>query len=333
MTERRDSVVTPERFASGLTFEQYLAFIGTPDNLAREGSASGPRRDQTAAMRAWYEANRLTDAQAAAIRWLAGQPGGPAKVLVIAEEWSSDCRRDVPVLARVAEAGGMELRIVTRDGPALQRERAAEPGRGAGQQCRPHGGVPERQERPDVAVDPRRRLLHEGSRVPLPLHRVPGDLSQGPAGPGPHPLPAARGDDRRRRGRAPTASSALYSSRPSFASGRARPSTRSSARCTGGSSWGRTARARCPSPGCAVSRCTTRRRARAFRWSGATSSAAIIAPGSRRCATSRAGIASSPSGHTPNIEEPGLFNLHVAEFLAAVERGRWAGWTTQTTST
>ena len=31
-------------------------------------------------------------------------------------------------------------------------------------------------------------------------------------------------------------------------------------------------------------------------------------------------------GHTPNSEEPGLFNLHVAEFLAAVEAGRWAGW-------
>jgi len=31
-------------------------------------------------------------------------------------------------------------------------------------------------------------------------------------------------------------------------------------------------------------------------------------------------------GHTVNIEEPGLFNLHVAEFLAAVEEGRWAGW-------
>jgi pimeloyl-ACP methyl ester carboxylesterase len=31
-------------------------------------------------------------------------------------------------------------------------------------------------------------------------------------------------------------------------------------------------------------------------------------------------------GHTPNLEEPGLFNFHVAEFLAAVEAGRWAGW-------
>jgi hypothetical protein len=36
--------------------------------------------------------------------------------------------------------------------------------------------------------------------------------------------------------------------------------------------------------------------------------------------------------YSPNIEEPGLFNLHVAEFLAAVERGRWAGWTAHTTS-
>jgi pimeloyl-ACP methyl ester carboxylesterase len=32
------------------------------------------------------------------------------------------------------------------------------------------------------------------------------------------------------------------------------------------------------------------------------------------------------SGHTVNIEEPDLFNRHVAEFLAAVETGRWAGW-------
>jgi len=41
-----------------------------------------------------------------------------------------------------------------------------------------------------------------------------------------------------------------------------------------------------------------------------------------------AGLVVFPAcGHTPNIEEPGLFNLHVSEFLAAVERGRWAGRT------
>jgi len=37
-----------------------------------------------------------------------------------------------------------------------------------------------------------------------------------------------------------------------------------------------------------------------------------------------AGLCVFPAcGHTPNIEEPGLFNLHVAEFLAAVDAGRW----------
>jgi len=110
------SVVTPERFASGMTFRQYLAFIGTPENLAREGTRGEPRRDMTAQLRAWYEASRLTEAQASAITWLASQPRGPAKILVISEEWSSDCRRDVPMLARLAEAGNLELRIFPRDG-------------------------------------------------------------------------------------------------------------------------------------------------------------------------------------------------------------------------
>jgi pimeloyl-ACP methyl ester carboxylesterase len=32
------------------------------------------------------------------------------------------------------------------------------------------------------------------------------------------------------------------------------------------------------------------------------------------------------TGHTINIEEPGLFNLAVAEFLTAVENGRWGTW-------
>jgi pimeloyl-ACP methyl ester carboxylesterase len=32
------------------------------------------------------------------------------------------------------------------------------------------------------------------------------------------------------------------------------------------------------------------------------------------------------TGHTANIEEPALFNLHVSEFLAAVENGRWGAW-------
>jgi len=75
----------------------------------------------SAHLRASYEATRLDEAQVAAVKWLAARPNGPAKVLVIAEEWSSDCRRDVPMLARLAEAGGMELRFFRRDGQRFSR--------------------------------------------------------------------------------------------------------------------------------------------------------------------------------------------------------------------
>jgi hypothetical protein len=121
---RTQSVVTPARFAQGMTFTEWLAYIATPENLAREGSGGEPRRDWSGYLRERYDKVRLHEAQAAAIRWLAGQPGGPAKVLVIAEEWSSDCRRDVPMLARLAEAGGLELRIFRRDGKRFSASHA-----------------------------------------------------------------------------------------------------------------------------------------------------------------------------------------------------------------
>ena len=113
--------MTPERFARGMTFDDYVKLIGSPDNLAREGfdirrfSMVRPRVDWSGYLRERYERARLTDEQVAAIRWLAAQSGGPAKILVLSEDWSSDCRRDVPYLARLAEAGGLELRIFVRD--------------------------------------------------------------------------------------------------------------------------------------------------------------------------------------------------------------------------
>jgi hypothetical protein len=117
--------MTPARFAQGMTFDQYVTFVGSPQNLARQGfdirrfSHVRPRLDWSGFLRDRYAGARLTDAQTASIRWLAAQPGGPAKVLVISEEWSSDCRRDVPYLARLADAGGLELRIFTRDGDQM----------------------------------------------------------------------------------------------------------------------------------------------------------------------------------------------------------------------
>jgi hypothetical protein len=46
---------------------------------------------------------------------------------VISEDWSSDCRRDVPMLARLAEAGGLELRIFNRDGQKILGTRRPDP--------------------------------------------------------------------------------------------------------------------------------------------------------------------------------------------------------------
>ena len=119
--DRSKSVVTPERFAKGMTFDQYVRHVGTPENLKREGSGGVARRDWSAHLRKTYDTVRLSDEQTAALRWLAGQPGGPAKVLVLAEEWSSDCRRDVPMLARMAEAAPFELRILPRDGQRFSK--------------------------------------------------------------------------------------------------------------------------------------------------------------------------------------------------------------------
>ncbi len=130
------SVVTPERFAKGMTFDEYVKYAGSPENLAREafgsyfpdGGASGaPRKDNSGVLRDRYAKARLTPEQEAAIKWLVAQPGGPAKILVISEDWSSDCRRDVPVLSRLAEAGGMELRIFNRDGKKVLGTRRPDP--------------------------------------------------------------------------------------------------------------------------------------------------------------------------------------------------------------
>jgi Thioredoxin len=131
-----ESAVTPERFASGMSFDDYVRYVGSADNLAREawggyypdgGSFGAPRKDQSAIIRDRYRRARLAEHQVSAIRWLVAQRGGPAKVLVISEDWSSDCRRDVPMLARLAEAGALELRVFNRDGRRILGTRRPDP--------------------------------------------------------------------------------------------------------------------------------------------------------------------------------------------------------------
>ena len=227
--------MTPERFAKGMTFDEYAKYVASPENLAREawggyfpdaGSIPTARKDNSAVFRERYARVRLGESQAAAIKWLAAQPNGPARILMISEDWSSDCRRDVPIMARLAEAGGLELRIFNRDGKKILGTRRPDPA------AHPDGNhdlmlrVSEREERRRVGVAAGGRVLHQGLPGAAPLHRVPGYLPQGPDPriTSKRPGPARR---RRRPRTAISASSSPCRARHSSTSGRWPGSTRS----------------------------------------------------------------------------------------------------------
>lgn len=99
MVQQKESVVTPERFASGMRYEEYVASIER--NAKRFGDN--------------YAGTTVSAADAAALRDLVARPNGPAKVLVLGEDWCPDVFRGMPVFARIAEAAGMEMRVFPRD--------------------------------------------------------------------------------------------------------------------------------------------------------------------------------------------------------------------------
>jgi hypothetical protein len=92
-------VVTPERFAQGLTYEQWIAAIDRNQERFQEN----------------YEATELSEEDRRVFRELVAGPDGPARCLALGEAWCPDVFRGLPVMARVAEACGMELRVFFRD--------------------------------------------------------------------------------------------------------------------------------------------------------------------------------------------------------------------------
>jgi len=99
MTQQKESVVTRERFDSGMTWTQYL------DQIKRN----------TAKFQYNYDETPLSDEDSAAFRKLAELPKGPARVLGLGEDWCPDVFRGMPVMVRIAEAGGVDMRIFPRD--------------------------------------------------------------------------------------------------------------------------------------------------------------------------------------------------------------------------
>jgi thiol-disulfide isomerase/thioredoxin len=98
-TKARQEAVTAERYAASKTYEQYLA--GIKVNQAKFADN--------------YEKTSVPAELANRLKAVSQKPNGPAKMLVIGEDWCPDVYRGMPVLKRIAEAGGWEFRVVERD--------------------------------------------------------------------------------------------------------------------------------------------------------------------------------------------------------------------------
>jgi thiol-disulfide isomerase/thioredoxin len=93
------TAVSPKTFAGAKTYDEYIATITRnqdkfADNLAKTD---------------------IADELAARFRAVAARPDGPAKVLVIGEDWCPDVFRGMPVMQRIAEVAGIEMRVLERD--------------------------------------------------------------------------------------------------------------------------------------------------------------------------------------------------------------------------
>jgi hypothetical protein len=114
MTSTTASVVTPARFDASLTYPDFLA----------QAQVNRDKFEQN------YPTTPLTDEDIVFFRRVAALPDGPAKVLAIAEAWCGDVFRELPTIARIADATGMTLRIVLRDtNPDIMDEYLSNDGR------------------------------------------------------------------------------------------------------------------------------------------------------------------------------------------------------------
>ena len=96
---REDSVVTPERYSQGFDYPSYMDQIKV--NKARfEG---------------FYDGFKVSPEDTAFFKELVSRPNGPAKMMVIGEDWCGDVIRGLPVLAKIAEAAGIPISIFPRD--------------------------------------------------------------------------------------------------------------------------------------------------------------------------------------------------------------------------
>jgi len=93
------TVVTPERFAQGLTYADFLA----------QATINHDKFEQ------YYKDSPLTADDISFFKKAAALPNGPVKILALAEAWCGDVYRELPTVARISEATGADLRVFLRD--------------------------------------------------------------------------------------------------------------------------------------------------------------------------------------------------------------------------
>ena len=95
----KTTVVTPQRFAQGFSYDEYLAQIKV--NKLR--------------FQQYYDDFEPDEGQVARFRDLTKRARGPVKVLAIGEDWCPDVYRGLPTMAKLADSAGVEVRVFPRD--------------------------------------------------------------------------------------------------------------------------------------------------------------------------------------------------------------------------
>ncbi len=96
---QKSSAVSPERFASGFTYPDYIAQITVNKDRFNE----------------FYTSASLSPSDIEFFKTASRAKDGVAKIMVIGEDWCPDVYRGLPAAARVAEVASLELRIFPRD--------------------------------------------------------------------------------------------------------------------------------------------------------------------------------------------------------------------------
>ncbi len=99
MTAQKESVVTPERLAQGISYKEWAEQIDrNQEKFQFNYDGTQPNADDVAAIKAAMS-----------------KPNGPTTVLALGEAWCPDVVRGMPVLGKLCEATGLDLKIFFRD--------------------------------------------------------------------------------------------------------------------------------------------------------------------------------------------------------------------------